>query len=59
MSWVLGNSDSGHLYREIGQWATEHGRSIDERPLEEVNIKAGMRLEVRRPKKLPPRYLEI
>ncbi|PZD73573.1 hypothetical protein C1752_02039 [Acaryochloris thomasi RCC1774] len=49
--WVLANAENRKLYNQIGsRFARKHrGTNWDERTLEEVGIKPGMTLQVRRP----------
>ena len=53
--WVLANVESGHRYNEIGtRWALRRGLQLDLRTLDEVDIRAGMHLEVVPPKQSGP-----
>lgn len=45
--WILRNQKSGHIYKEITKyWAAEHGIDREEQTLEDVQIVAGMTLEI-------------
>ncbi|MGH9827605.1 MAG: family 16 glycoside hydrolase, partial [Blastocatellia bacterium] len=60
VEWVLFNEANGHQYLELGShWTKTRAMEADSRTLDEVGIRAGMRLSVRPPKvEAPPQASE-